>query len=217
MATDYYPRLASLSHDREATVRLVNEQTEIAILLSAPIFVTMMALAPSVIRVLYSESFGPSVEVLRWQILGDVLKVASWPLGFVILASGDGKTYFFSECTAWIVMAAFVSGLVPSMGLRAAGMASLVCYAFCLPLLYWLARRRIGFHWTRPVALSMLVTLSICVCVGIMAILSRLGAYIGCVVAGALAVFALGRVSKISGLSGIIGRVGGIARRITGT
>lgn len=50
----------------------------------------------------------PAVEVLRWQVLDDVLKVASWPLGFVILAAGDGNIFFWSESASWFVMAAFV-------------------------------------------------------------------------------------------------------------
>ena len=91
MGADYYPRQTGVIHDSEAAVRLVNEQTEIALLLSAPVFIAMMALAPWVVHLLYSAAFAPAVEVLRWQILGDVLKVVSWPLGFVILAAGDGK------------------------------------------------------------------------------------------------------------------------------
>jgi PST family polysaccharide transporter len=31
--------------------------------------------------------------VLRWQILGDILKVASWPMSFILLAQGRGAFY----------------------------------------------------------------------------------------------------------------------------
>jgi PST family polysaccharide transporter len=109
MGADYYPRLTSLIHDHKASTRLVNEQTEIALLLSAPIFIGMIGLAPWVIQVLYSSSFAPAAEVLRWQVLGDVLKVASWPLGFIILAQGDGKTFFWVETLIFLLMGGIIT------------------------------------------------------------------------------------------------------------
>jgi PST family polysaccharide transporter len=54
MGTDYYPRLTGVIHDPEAAGRLVNEQAEIATLMSAPVFIAMMAVAPWVIRLLYT-------------------------------------------------------------------------------------------------------------------------------------------------------------------
>ena len=36
----------------------------------------------------------------------DILKVASWPLGFIILAAGDGRTFMLAESLAIVVLAA---------------------------------------------------------------------------------------------------------------
>jgi O-antigen/teichoic acid export membrane protein len=162
MAMDYYPRLTGLIRDKEAAVRLVNEQTEIAMLLSAPIFIAMMALAPQVVRLLYSASFSPAVEVLRWQILGDVLKIASWPLGFVILAAGDGKSFFWTETVTWLLAVAFVIFLLPTFGLNTTGLAWVVVYACYLPLVYTLAKSRIGFRWSRMSVQSFLISFVAC-------------------------------------------------------
>ena len=46
MGTDYYPRLTATIHDPVATNRLVNEQTEVALLLAGPVLLAMLALAP---------------------------------------------------------------------------------------------------------------------------------------------------------------------------
>jgi O-antigen/teichoic acid export membrane protein len=217
MGADYYPRLTGVIHNHEASGRRVNEQTEIAMLLSAPVFIAMMAMAPWVIRLLYTASFTPAVEVLRWQVLGDVLKVASWPLGFVILAAGDGKTYFWSDSAAWILMVAVIGGLAPVMGLRITGIGSLACYVFYLPLVYWLARRRIDFRWSGAVSRSILVTFATCAVVGVVASITKWGILAGDVIAVGFGVFALGRISHMSGLEGPLGRMGAMARRITGT
>jgi O-antigen/teichoic acid export membrane protein len=148
MGADFYPRLTSVIHDHKAATRLVNEQTEIALLLCAPVFIVMIGLTPWVINMLYSSAFAPAVEVLRWQILGDVLKVASWPLGFVLLAAGAGKTFFMTETIALIILGGLIAGLSSNVGLEITGIAFLASYAVLLPLVYWLAMRRINFKWT---------------------------------------------------------------------
>jgi len=216
MGADYYPRLTSVVHDFKAAVRLVNEQTEIAMLLSAPVLIAMMALAPWIIHLLYASSFTPAIEILRWQVLGDVLKVASWPLGFVILAAGDGKAYFWCETATSILPAVLIAGLAPLMGLRITGVSYLAMYGFCLPLVYWLARQRIEFHWTKPVFHLLVVTFTLCAGVGIISSITRWGGVLGGFAALAFAVFSLGRLTEMSNLSGPAERIGKMARRLTG-
>ncbi len=46
MATDYYPRLAAAMHDQATANRLINEQSEIALILAAPILLALQAGAP---------------------------------------------------------------------------------------------------------------------------------------------------------------------------
>jgi PST family polysaccharide transporter len=177
MGADYYPRLTGVIHDKTAATRLVNEQTEIALLLSAPVFIAMIGLAPWVIHLLYSSAFTPAVNVLRWQIMGDVLKVASWPLGFVILASGDGKTFFWTETTALLLMGGLIAGLARYIGLQITGIAFLASYVFYLPLVYVLARRRIGFVWTGAVVRLLAVIFMLCVGIAVLSIHFPWGAF----------------------------------------
>jgi PST family polysaccharide transporter len=215
MGTDYYPRLTGVIHDHKDARNLVNEQTEIATLLSAPVFIAMMAVAPWVIHLLYAASFTPAIEILRWQVLGDVLKVASWPLGFLILAAGDGKAFFLTETVTLLVLTGLITGLAPMMGLPITGIAYLAMYAFYLPLVYWLARRRIGFHWSRSVLMLSVVTFVICAGVDLITALTRWGMLAGCVAAVVFAVYSLGRITHMSDLGGPVGRLGANARRLT--
>lgn len=50
--------------------------------------------------------------VLRWQVLGDVLKVASWPLGSIILAA-----VALLVAAEWSAMADAAAALIMSAGL----------------------------------------------------------------------------------------------------
>ncbi|HEY5085252.1 MAG TPA: O-antigen translocase [Rhizomicrobium sp.] len=216
MAADYYPRLTGVVKDRVAATRLVNEQTEIALLLSGPIFLAMMGLAPWVLRLLYTAQFAPAVVVLRWQVLSDVLKVASWPLGFILLAAGDGKAFFWTETASLLVLAGTISALLRPFGLEITGAAFLVCYVFYLPVVYWLARIRIGFAWSGHVARLLTATFVVTAGVGVLASESRWGgALAGCLASAVFGTYALGRLSHMSGLGGTAGKLGAMARRLT--
>jgi PST family polysaccharide transporter len=119
----------------------------------------MVGFCPLVIQILYSESFNESAQVLRLQLVGDVLKIVSWPLGYLILASGDGKRYFWSEAS---MMAAFViatSILLPRIGLEAAGIGFIVMYSVYLPIAYWIVKRKTGFNWDFSVKILFMSTL----------------------------------------------------------
>ena len=207
MGADYYPRLTGVIHDHKAATRLVNEQTEIALLLSAPVFIAMIGLTPWVIHLLYSSAFAAAVEVLRWQILGDVLKVASWPLGFVILAAGAGKTFFLTETIALVVMGGLIAGFSGSVGLQITGIAFLWCYLVYLPLVYWAARLRIRFSWTGGVVKLMLIAFILCAAVAVTSSMYWWGAGLAVVLSVSFALYTLGRLTHMSDFGGPVGRI----------
>lgn len=148
MGTDYYPRLTAAVHDHAVVNRLVNEQTEVALLLAGPVFLFMLALTPWIIHLLYSERFAEAANVLRWQILGDVLKIAIWPMGYILLATGDGRTFLlFESLTIGIFVGLIWCGL-PLVGVQASGLAFFGMYLFSLPLIHWIVQRKTKFAWS---------------------------------------------------------------------
>lgn len=213
MNADYFPRLTAVIHDHKAASRLVNEQTEIALLLSAPVFIAMIGLTPWVIQLLYSSAFAPAVEVLRWQILGDVLKVASWPLGFVILAAGAGKTYFLTETLVLLLMGALIAGFSSAIGLQITGIAFLACYLAYLPLVYWLASKMIGFRWTGGVVKLLIIIFTVCVGVAVLSGLYWWGTVLAIGLSLLFGVYTLGRLAHMSNMGGLVGRMAGLAQR----
>ncbi|MFZ7095386.1 O-antigen translocase [Luteimonas dalianensis] len=213
MGTDYYPRLTAVIQDRVAVNRLVNEQTEVALLLAAPVLLGMLALAPWVIRLLYTSEFVEAVDVLRWQVLGDILKVASWPLGFILLASGAGKTFMGTE---WMAVAMFVVltfVLLPVIGIDATGIAFLGMYLVLLALVYLLAVRRTGFAWSP--AVKRLLAVTFLAAVGITALASAtevLAGLLGSLAAAGFGTYALVRLSHASELRGPVAKLASVTK-----
>ena len=77
--------------------RLVNEQTEIGLLIALLGLLATVVLAPWIVHIFYTKEFLHAVELIRWFILGCLGRVISWPLGFLMLALGKGKWYLITE------------------------------------------------------------------------------------------------------------------------
>lgn len=197
MATDYYPRLTAAIHDHAAVNRMVNEQTEVALLLAGPVFLAMLGLAPWVIELLYSRQFDQAADVLRWQVLGDVLKLLSWPLGFILLALGHGRTFMLTESLAIATFTGLTWVGLPLIGVEATGIAFLGMYAVYLPVVYLLARSRTGFRWDRSVARLAVATVVAAMVVLVVSRTSDVGAAIaGLVLAAASGLYGVKQLRR---------------------
>lgn len=148
MGTDFYPRLTAAAHDESECNRLVNEQTQIGILLGGPGVLTTLAFTPLVITLLYSSAFQAAVEPLRWICLGMMLRVVTWPLGFVLVARGMRLAFVAVDLAYAIVHVGLAWLLVPPYGVTGAGMAFFGSYLFHALVVYPVVRSVTGFRYS---------------------------------------------------------------------
>lgn len=149
MGSDYYPRLTAVSGDNETVHRMVNEQSQISIMLALPGLAAMMIFAPLIIKLFYSASFTPAVPILRWCILGILGRVFSWPMGFVMLAKGNGKVFFITEVFGAAIHLAAVFFLIRLVGLNGSGIAFMLVYVIYTGLMLFTMQRMVGAAWNR--------------------------------------------------------------------
>ncbi len=97
MGMDFLPRLTEAANDNRKIVRLVNEQTEIGILLAVPGLLATAAFAPVLIPLLYTSQFVESTTLVPWLIAGCLGQVISWPLGFIQIAKGRSQAYIITQ------------------------------------------------------------------------------------------------------------------------
>jgi PST family polysaccharide transporter len=145
MGTDFYPRLTAVANDHPQCNRLVNEQAEIGLLLAVPGIIATLTIAPLVVQIFYSAKFGPAVEILRWICLGMVLRVASWPMGFVLLAKGARKIFFWVELGSNCIYLGLIWLGMKTFGLEGTGVAFFSLYVITSIGLYLIVRRLSGF------------------------------------------------------------------------
>ncbi len=162
MGADFYPRLSVVAKDNSQINRLVNEQTEVSLLLTLPGLVATLTFAPWVIHLLYSADFIPAGEILRWQVVGLVLRVLCWPMGFILMAKGSTGLFFACELAANLVHLGLIWVGVVYWGLPGAGAAYLGLYIFYAVLIATVTRRVTGFRWSasnwRLIALTVSVS-----------------------------------------------------------
>ena len=148
MGADFYPRLTAAASRTDECNRLVNEQAEVGLLMAGPGIMGTMALAPIVITFFNSHAFLPAAGVLRWICLGMLLRVIAWPMGFIILAKGERKIFFWSEVLSSAGYVALVWVGVKLFKLEGTGIAFFVLYALYCFVNYFIVRRLTGFRWT---------------------------------------------------------------------
>lgn len=148
MGADFFPRLTAVANEKSECNRLVNEQAEVSLLLAGPGVIGTLTFAPLVIQLFYSAKFGPAVEILRWICLGMTLRVASWPMGYILLAKGARQPYFWSEMASSAVQIALVWVCVLGFGLAGTGIAFFGGYVFYWFLIYAIVRSASGFRWS---------------------------------------------------------------------
>jgi enterobacterial common antigen flippase len=148
MGTDFYPRLTAVSSDNAACNRLVNEQAQVSMLLAGPGLIATLTAAPLVMTLFYSREFLPAVDLARWICLGMMLRIIAWPMGFIVLAKGASRIFFWTEVAATIVHVGLAWLLVPLIGVSGAGIAFCGLYVWHTALIYVILRRLSGFRWT---------------------------------------------------------------------
>lgn len=213
MSRDYLPRLSAVAHDREATAQMVDEQSEVALLLAGPIVVGMLAVTPWLIPVLYSDRFELAVDVLRWQLLGDLFRVVGWSFSFVIIAAGHGTLQFAKSVLMNAILVGTTWLLLPVIGVEAAGVGFLLMTALHLPLILLLVRRVSGYRWRPSLRRNALLLIGFG---AVLAAISRVspiaGSLIGLPVSLVLGVQSFARVATMIELRGPLGRLARLAK-----
>ena len=148
MGADFYPRLTAVANNHAECNRLVNEQAEVGLLIAGPGLLATLTCAPLVIALFYSSDFAPAAEILRWICLGMFLQVITWPLGFIVLAKGKRKMFFWTELLTNSGSAGLIWVCVHFFGLLGSGIAFFILYLCHSVTVYLLARYLTGFRWS---------------------------------------------------------------------
>lgn len=151
MGTDFFPRLTSVANDHEKMNRLVNEQTEIGLLLAVPGILAIIVLAPLVIRIFYTAEFAASADLLRWFVLGCMGRVISWPMGFILIAKGKARWMVITETSAALLHIVFIWLGLKYFGILGVSIAFFLLYITYIMMIMTVTHKLTGFQWNSGV------------------------------------------------------------------
>lgn len=97
LASDFFPRLSAVYHDRDQVKIMVNQQLEMVSLIIAPIIVVLIVFADVIVRILLSKEFLVIVPMLQWMALSLLARGIWLTMSYIILANGDRKSYFIYD------------------------------------------------------------------------------------------------------------------------
>lgn len=135
LGTYYLPKLASIN-GVDAIRYEINQTAKVVL----PI-VILMALAVYLLRdlsiqILFTAEFNSARDLFAIQLMGDVLKIASWLYAYPMLSRGATKWFVFTEITfsSSFVLLAWL--FISKYGVQGANISYLVNYLLCLIFMY---------------------------------------------------------------------------------
>lgn len=163
MATDYFPRLASICDDSEKVRTSVIQQSFISILIITPVIILFLIFIPLIIKILYTPKFITISSMVCFGILGMLFKAISWSMGYIIIAKGDSKMFIktaFGFNLLSLVLNIFGYYFY---GLEGLGFSFLVYYLIHFFVLKIITKRRYGFYFDDDFYKTYLVCIALCI------------------------------------------------------
>lgn len=123
----YLPRLSEIKEDRELRQEIIKGYK---FLLPVTIggSLAIYFLREFIIDILYTSDFKPMMSLFFWQLLGNVFKIASWLIAFLMLARAMTKVYIITEIAFGLLLYGSTILFTKLFGLEGATMAYCLNY-----------------------------------------------------------------------------------------
>ena len=151
MEADYFPRLSAVNGDVPATNETVNKQTEVTLLIIAPMLVGMIVLLPVLTPLLLSEKFMPIVAMTQVAALAMFFKAITLPAAYITLARGYSLLYLSFETAYFIVFVLLMMYGYRHWGLLGTGIAITAANVFDFFMIHTVAYFRYGYKMSSAV------------------------------------------------------------------
>lgn len=135
----YLPKLSGIKDARELKQEIFyvyKVVMPIVIIMAIIIFI----FKGMIIKILFSNEFMPMLNLFLFQLMGDVVKIASWILGFIMVAKAMTKLFVFTEIFFKLTFIAMSILFIQRYGLIGVTVAFFVNYILYYMFLYYSLR-----------------------------------------------------------------------------
>ena len=127
----YLPKLSEIEDNTELRKEIISGY-KIIIPLVVIFSFSIYIIREYIVVIAFSKEFMPMIELFPWQLIGDVIKITSWLLSYLMLAKAMTKLFIFTEILFslnFIILAILFIDLSGLVG---------VTYAYALNYLFYL-------------------------------------------------------------------------------
>lgn len=94
-----------------------------------------------IIRMLFTVNFLPMRDLFAWQLAGDVIKIASWLMAYVMIGRAMVRTFIITEIGFSFTFVVLVYAFTSLLGIKGAVFAYFVSYMIYLTVIYGLVKK----------------------------------------------------------------------------
>lgn len=143
LGTYYLPRLSEISGKAKIRNELIR-----ALIFIIPIVAimsgTIWLFRDLIVWLLFTEDFIPMKELFFWQLIGDVIKIASWLIAYLMIAKALTKHFIFSELiftSSFVLISIYMLNHYGLVGITYAytlNYTLYLCYVVCVMRRYFI-------------------------------------------------------------------------------
>lgn len=133
----YLPRLAEIRKPEELRREIITTY-RLVVPITAIISLSIFLLREYVVRILFTADFSPMTELFAWQLAGDVVKISSWVLSFVMLGRGMTREFIVTEALFALSFWAAAALFTRFLGFQGVAIAHFVNYTIYMVVMWYL-------------------------------------------------------------------------------
>jgi len=137
----YLPRLSEIQDNKELRREILNGYKIIMPIVSV-LAIGIYLSKELVIRIAFTDEFFPMIELFAWQLIGDVIKIASWLLGYLMLAKAMTRIFIYTEILFSVLFVVLSIVFIEMFGLVGATYAFSLNYFLYLIMMICIFRKR---------------------------------------------------------------------------
>lgn len=163
MATDYFPRLASICNENEKVRTSVIQQSFMSVLIITPIIILFLIFIPLIIKILYTAKFISIMAMVCFGILGMLFRAVSWSMGYIIIAKGDSKIFIKTSIGFNLLSLALNAFGYYFYGLEGLGFSFLIYYLIHFLVLKIITKNSYNFYFDADFYQIYLICIVMCI------------------------------------------------------
>lgn len=133
----YLPRLSEIRDPRELRREIIGTY-RIVVPAVALVSLSLYLLRNFVIALLFTPDFAPMKVLFAWQMTGDVVKISSWVLSFVMLARGMTRLFIITELLFALSFWGSAALMTRAFGFQGVAIAHLFNYTLYMAAMWYL-------------------------------------------------------------------------------